>query len=182
MFTHQLPVEMTHAHCSQPLEQHQENKVPRLEATMLTYVLLVDDDEITRMTIGRMLEQQGYYVTTAPDGDMALELLAQHTFDIVITDIQLGYIDGFHILKVAKSLERPPSVVMITGNTSLDNAIKALRNGASDYFIKPCSREDLLMRLRIVAKQHESEILRVDIIRTVLQMADQVRAETFIRI
>jgi DNA-binding response OmpR family regulator len=152
-----------------------------MEYAMLTYLLLVEDDEKTRTTIGRLLEKQGYCVTTAHDGNAALEQLTKHYFDIVITDIHLGAIDGFHVLQCAKNQERPPSTIVLTGDTTLETAVKALRAGADDYLVKPCSSEELLMRLRTVAKKHETELVRMDVMRTVVQMADQLRMQPMVK-
>lgn len=146
---------------------------------MITYILLVEDDTATRMTIGRLLEQAGYCVTTAPDGEIAIQLIETHHFDVVLTDINLRYVDGFEVLRAAHQQERPASVVFISGNGRLDSVINAMRAGAIDYLIKPCKPADLLERIHIAARLHASKLVRIDAVRSIMRMAQQLRQEGF---
>jgi DNA-binding response OmpR family regulator len=143
---------------------------------MTTYILLVEDDDMTRRVLERLLQHEGYGVTTATDGEIALEYLANgHHFDIVITDIDLGDINGIQVLKTARQLERAPTVIVMTGDSSLDLIIEALRAGASDYMLKPCNSEEFLQRVAINVRNHAQELRRIDALRTIVRVADELR-------
>ncbi len=106
-------------------------------------LLVVDDEESVAVTIGAILEMDGYHVETATSGVEALEKLQDEQFDLVLTDLRLDDADGLTI--VAEVCRRQPDTVSIilTGYASMESAIKALREGAYDYLIKPCDVDEL---------------------------------------
>ncbi len=83
-------------------------------------------------------------MTQAANGETALDLLEQQRFVVVLTDIILGDIDGIEVLHVARLQHPPPEVIILTGHGSLDSSIAALRKGALDYLLKPCSTDELI--------------------------------------
>ena len=107
-------------------------------------ILVVDDDEAVRWTIGAVLSDDGYTVTLAASGTEALAALRQSEFDVVLTDLRLGDMDGLHVLEAVRTSTPDTVTLMLTGHASLESAIGALRNGAYDYLSKPCPPEDLL--------------------------------------
>ena len=115
--------------------------------SQLPNILLVDDDPFILKTIGRSLEGKGYRVTTADSGEKAIDLLHKSTFDIVITDLIMGNIDGFQVLKTGKGLKSEIIVIILTGYSDVTLAIDALRLGADDYLLKPCEPEEMYFRL-----------------------------------
>lgn len=110
-------------------------------------VLLVDDEDVIRAVLSRELRLKNYNVQTAADGREALRLLQSHRFDAVITDLDMPNVDGISVLKSAKKLPLPISVLILTGYGDLGSAIDALRLGADDYIIKPCDVDQLAHRL-----------------------------------
>jgi DNA-binding response OmpR family regulator len=141
-------------------------------------LLLVDDDRYTRTLLSDFLQSNGYAVTTAADGDEAIRLLESSAFDLVVTDIQLGSgTSGLDVLRIARNGERPPAVVMMTGDHALETAILALRNGAYDYILKPCNPDELLERLQEAEKRRSSELVQLDAIRTIVQIASQFEGQ-----
>ena len=106
-------------------------------------LLVVDDEESVAVTMGAILEMEGYAVSISTSGADALRKLREHEFDLVLTDLQLQDYDGLSI--VAEVCRRQPETVSIilTGYASLESAIKALRQGAYDYLIKPCDVDEL---------------------------------------
>ena len=115
--------------------------------SQLPNILLVDDDPFILKTIGRSLEGKGYRVTTADSGEKAIELLNKSTFGIVITDLIMGNIDGFQVLKTGKGMKSEIIVIILTGYSDVTLAIDALRLGADDYLLKPCEPEEMYFRL-----------------------------------
>ena len=110
-------------------------------------VLVVDDYAHIRQMLYEVLKDQGYHITTAPDGEVALEILSSHNFDLVITDLNMGQVNGIEVLKKAKSLSPQPRVIIATGNPDVTYAIEALRCKADDYLLKPFRIADLLDRI-----------------------------------
>ena len=110
-------------------------------------ILLVDDDPYILEGIGADLESQGFDLTEASSGDSALELLAQNSFDLVITDLVMENVDGIQVLKEAKTLNPDTMVILLTGYGNMTSAIEALRHEADDYLLKPCESAELLHRI-----------------------------------
>jgi two-component system OmpR family response regulator len=130
-------------------------------ATNTGQILLVEDDLNALTLLAEALSAAGHHVTTASDGETALELLMPMSgraqpFDIVVTDMRMRAVDGIEVLRVARAQTDPPLVILLTGFATLDTALCAFRNGAYDYLLKPCSPPDLLESIAS-ALQHRSE-------------------------
>jgi signal transduction histidine kinase len=106
-------------------------------------LLIVDDEESVLVTMKAILEMDGYTVTTTPKGVEAFELLREHQFDLVMTDLRLDDADGLAVLAEVRRQSPETVTIMLTGYASLDSAVKALREGAYDYLTKPCDVEEL---------------------------------------
>jgi DNA-binding response OmpR family regulator len=110
-------------------------------------ILLVDDDPFILTGIGKDLESSGYDVTPAESGERALELMENGHFDMVITDLVMGRIDGIEVLKTAKAKNPQTMVLILTGYGDMASAIDALRLDADDYLLKPCEPEEMKLRV-----------------------------------
>ena len=106
-------------------------------------LLVVDDDESVLLTLQAILQMEGYAVEARARGLEAIELLNQRTFDLVLTDLRLDDTDGITILAEIRRTSPETVAIMLTGYASLETAIKALREGAYDYLVKPCDVEEL---------------------------------------
>jgi two-component system, NtrC family, response regulator AtoC len=122
-------------------------------------VLLVDDEEYCRSTTERILTEEGYEVTVAVDGEQALGILAEQSFELVLCDVRLPRLDGWGFLARLSDRKNPPVVIMMSAFGDPDTALKMMKNGAYDYISKPFTREDVLLTLR---KAEERERLRRD--------------------
>lgn len=109
----------------------------------LMRLLLVDDDGVNRYTIGKALQRVGYLVAEADSGEAALERYDRSDFDLVISEVELPDIGGIEVLKGIKAQSPDAVVILMTEQASVETAIQALRFGAHDYLIKPCSSEDI---------------------------------------
>ena len=106
--------------------------------------ILVTDDELnTLKTLSANLEDMGYRVATATNGQEALALIRKRGFNIVIADIKLPDISGLEILETAKELNPETAVIMITGHASLETAVNAINEGAYAYILKPVAMSEL---------------------------------------
>jgi len=111
--------------------------------------ILVTDDELnTLKTLSANLEDMGYRVDTATNGQEALELIRKRGFNIIIADIKLPDISGLEILETAKELNPETAVIMITGHASLETAVNAINEGAYAYILKPVAMSELETTLK----------------------------------
>jgi len=118
-------------------------------------LLVVDDEESVAITMGAILEMDGYDVDTVTNGSAALARLRRETFDLVLTDLRLDDMDGLTIIGEVQRLSPDTVSIILTGYASLESAIKALREGAYDYLIKPCDVEELrLVVARGLERRH----------------------------
>lgn len=120
---------------------------------MSANVLIVDDEEGIRTSLGAYLSLEGYTVEVAEDGYKALEKLRLSKFNIVLLDINMPGMDGLETLKAVKALDFSIQVIMITAYSTFDKTMKSLEYGASDYILKPF--EDLKEILHLVKLSEE---------------------------
>ncbi|MBI5044002.1 MAG: sigma-54-dependent Fis family transcriptional regulator [Nitrospirae bacterium] len=117
-------------------------------------ILLIEDDEILRITVYDALVKKGWEVTTAADGYEASDLIKKNDYDIVVCDIRLPRKNGIELLQEVKKLYPETEVIMMTAYGKVEDAVSAMRLGAYDYITKPFSIEDLIMRIeKIVSHQ-----------------------------
>jgi len=119
-------------------------------------ILLVDDDENILKMNYVLLESKGYEVITVGCGENALEALENEDFDLIITDLIMGKVNGLAVLKKAKELKPDRTVIIITGSRNVKHAIEAIRLDADDYLLKPFRAEDLLARISSCLKREAS--------------------------
>jgi two-component system, NtrC family, response regulator HydG len=110
-------------------------------------VLIVDDDEAHAEALADGLEIDGYRCTVVHSGQAAVDLLAEQSFDAVLTDLVMPDLSGIDVLKAAGRLQPDCAVLLITGHESLRTAVDALRHGAADYLAKPVDLSELRTRL-----------------------------------
>src|SRR4030088_2705061 len=106
-------------------------------------VLIVDDEESVTITMAAILEMDGYSVATALRGSDALKQIEAEEFDLVLTDLRLDDFDGMDVLAAARRRSRETVGIVLTGYASMESAVKALREGAYDYMLKPADVEEL---------------------------------------
>jgi DNA-binding response OmpR family regulator len=150
---------------------------------MSAAILLVEDDHDMREVIARVLERTGYDVTQAANGEQAIGLLTRTDperpiYDVVLTDIVMGNIDGVEVANVARTLPEPPEVILLTGYATLDTAIAAVRAGVFDYLQKPCQMNLLRERLDAAITRRETRLQQArasDALQRVAETINQVR-------
>jgi len=139
-------------------------------------ILVVDDEEYIRSMIGATLERQGFDVQCASSGHQALEMLALHTFDLVLTDIVMQDGNGITLLERVQGQQPQLPVVMVSAIHDISVAIDSMRRGAYDYLLKPFEREHLLNTVRR-ALSHRQELQKSHSYQQNLEQVVRARTE-----
>jgi len=121
-------------------------------------LLVVDDNKVNRLLLGRSLEQQGHSVEMAENGRLALEMLHSKPFDLVLLDIEMPEMDGYQVLeKVTSDLKlRDIPIIMTSSLEALDSVVKCIEMGAEDYLTKPVN--PVLLKARIGASLEKKRL------------------------
>jgi YesN/AraC family two-component response regulator len=112
-------------------------------------ILLVDDEQIILSSLSRELtsDHLNFKVKVAGNGELAIAMINEEFFDLVLTDLVMPGLDGFQVLKAAKRKDALTKVIILTGYADLQSAIDALRLGADDFLQKPFETDELLFRM-----------------------------------
>jgi DNA-binding response OmpR family regulator len=138
------------------------------------HILVVDDEDTLRHFLRLTLQDQGYQVTDAADGQTAFKLINNNSFDIALVDLRLTDMDGLDIVRRLRQVTPQTSVIILTAYASLDSSIEALRQGAHDYLIKPFETADLLASVAdgIARQSVQQPHIAGSETRTVLELKD----------
>jgi DNA-binding response OmpR family regulator len=115
-------------------------------------ILVVEDEASIQEIISLYLRRAGYKVKAVGDGQQALEILDQQTFDLVILDLMLPHVDGWEITRQLRASSDIP-IIMLTARREESDRIAGLEMGADDYVIKPFSPQELVSRVRAVMRR-----------------------------
>ena len=118
-------------------------------------IMIVEDEEMMRSILRRLLEDSGYDVVTADSAESALAAFGENEIAVTVTDIKMSGMDGLELLDRLKATDVDALVVIMTAYSSVDSAIAALRKGAYDYITKPFVNEDLLQTVKNAIQQRE---------------------------
>jgi ATP-dependent Lon protease len=111
-------------------------------------ILVVDDEKITRQNLEHVFKKDGYHVNTASDGQEALDFLGKSAFDVIVTDLKMGKVDGMTVLENAKAVNPSTEVIIITGYATVSTAIEAMKKGSYHYLTKPLKLNEIRSTLQ----------------------------------
>lgn len=111
-------------------------------------ILLVEDQQNPRKALFILLKKQGYTVHEAPNGQIALDKLKSHFFDLVITDLKMEPVNGMQLLKETKKCYPKTEVIVITAYGSIENGVEAMKLKAYDYITKPFNNDEFLILVK----------------------------------
>jgi DNA-binding response OmpR family regulator len=107
-------------------------------------MLCVDDNDDLRDNLAQQFINEDFDVDKASDGAMALDLIKENNYDIVLLDLKMPRMDGLSVLKEMRKIKKNPHVIMLTGVDDVPTAIESVKLGARDYIQKPYDPEELL--------------------------------------
>jgi two-component system KDP operon response regulator KdpE len=115
-------------------------------------ILVVEDDRALRTVLVGALQSGGFEVEQAVDGSAGVQALKAKSFEVVLLDIGLPFVDGWHVLSTLEG-RRVPSVIVISARGDQADKVRALDMGADDYLAKPFGSDELLARIRAVLRR-----------------------------
>ena len=115
-------------------------------------ILLVEDDKTIRDAVAAYLEREGYWVTPAEDGQVALDAFAKHRFDLVVLDLMLPKVSGEEVCRQMRNASDVP-IIMLPAKGEEEDRIAGLELGADDYLVKPFSPRELVARVRALLRR-----------------------------
>jgi len=107
-------------------------------------ILIVDDEEVVRLSHLRSLASSGWNAQVAEDGNEALIAMEEHPYDVILLDLRMPDLDGMEVLKTIKQRWPDSEVVVITGYPTIDSAKEAVRLGAHNYLAKPVGPNEVI--------------------------------------
>ncbi len=121
-------------------------------------MLIVDDNRVNRLLLTHALEQNGHRVSTAENGKIAMEMLREKSYDVILLDIDMPVMNGFEVLEALLSDNelRDLPVVMTSASDELDRVVKCIEMGAEDYLVKPLN--PILLRARVNASLEKKRL------------------------
>ena len=124
----------------------------------LARVLLVDDQKNMRTTTAMVLTQEGYDVSEAESGEIALQMLLSQRYDVVLTDLKMTPLDGFAVLRGTIEISAHTQVIVMTGYGTVESAVAAMTMGACDYLPKPFTPQELVVRMQRACERRRLEV------------------------
>jgi DNA-binding response OmpR family regulator len=115
---------------------------------MKSNILVVDDEPVARQSLTDILKLEGYNVSSAPNGQAAVEYVRTHPIDLMIVDLRMPGMDGLEVVQVINQISPETEVILLTAFGSTETAIQALRLRIHDYLLKPASPAQVLASVK----------------------------------
>lgn len=118
-------------------------------------ILVVDDEMVIGDACRLVLSESGHSVTHCLTGEEGLREIQHSPYDLILLDMKLPDIDGTRVLEFIREKKVPTQVIVMTGYSTLSNAVEAMKLGAADYLSKPFSEDELLQVIRQLFAERE---------------------------
>lgn len=142
------------------------------------HLLIVDDERTTRLSLSEIFALRGATVATAANGQEALELIAKDDFDLIVLDIKMPGISGLQVLESVQQTSPNTIVVMLTAHATVDSAIRALRQGAFDYILKPAQPRMIIEVVERGLAKRQEHLRRQNLVGLMEQTVEAFKAGT----
>ncbi len=120
-------------------------------------ILVVEDEKKVSSFIKRGLEEEKYEVETAGDGEEALKMLSEGSFDLVVLDVMLPKKDGLSVAREMRAGRISTPIMMLTAKDTVEDIVAGLESGSDDYLTKPFAFTELLARVRALLRRSEMD-------------------------
>ncbi len=121
-------------------------------------ILLVEDHDDLAATIGGYMENSGFAMDYAADGSIALNLLEEHHYDLIVLDLMMPKVDGIKVCKRLRDRGDSTPILMLTARDSLDDKLEGFDSGADDYLVKPFEMDELIARASALIRRARGEV------------------------
>jgi len=135
-----------------------------VEQGQAAHIMVVDDEAVARVSLAEILRLEGYQIATAASGEEALSLLSKsEPFDLMVLDLKMPGMDGLEVTEAVHKQSPGTVVILLTAFATLETAIQAIKRGAHDYLLKPCSVPEILESVRggLAKRQQEQQRQRL---------------------
>jgi DNA-binding response OmpR family regulator len=140
------------------------------------HILIVDDEAPLRQTMARVLQRAGFSATTVASAQEGLSLLETQTVDMMYLDIRMPDMNGLEMLKIVHAKYPELPVILFTAQPDLNSAVSALRQGATDYLMKPLKPQTLTERTQAILTRREKEKRKREIQAQIQALQSELRA------
>ncbi len=142
-------------------------------------ILVIEDDKKMRDGLVEILTDEGYNVESAENGQVGLEKIKKKEFDVILTDLIMPVMGGMEVLMEIKHIKPGANVIIITAFGTIENAVDAIKAGASDYITKPFKIDEVQTKIRMVIAMEEinkyPQLLESDLIKAI---SNPIRKDT----
>ncbi|MCA1597051.1 MAG: response regulator transcription factor [Chloroflexi bacterium] len=128
-------------------------------------LLVVEDDGAIVSVIRRTLQEEGFVVESAADGQIGLRMASEENYDVIILDLMLPHVDGWQVCDRLRARKITTPLLMLTARDALADRVRGLESGADDYLCKPFELEELIARVRALIrrdKTHRGRVIRIE--------------------
>lgn len=141
-------------------------------------ILVVEDDPKMREGLVELLKSEGYNVNSAENGQTGIDAIQKKEYDVVLTDLIMPIIGGMDVLKEAKKNSSKTQVILITAYATIENAVEAVKSGASEYITKPFKVNEVKTKIRkVIAEAEFEEGLQLIDSKMIKAMSNQIRRD-----
>lgn len=140
-------------------------------------ILIIEDEKEIRDGLAEILKEDGYVVDSAENGQMGLDKIKKSCFDVVVVDLVMPVVGGMEVLRETKRIKPQISVILITAYATIDNAVEAMKAGASDYITKPFRIDDVQIKIRKVIAEAEFEKFQLFDSGLIKAISNQIRKD-----
>lgn len=126
-----------------------------------TSILVVEDDPAVRDALERALGFEGYIVETARDGGIALSMVREKSYDLILLDVMMPHVDGIETCRRIRASGDAIPILMLTAKTAVGDRVEGLDAGADDYVAKPFALDELLARVRALLRRASGDVSSV---------------------
>jgi two-component system alkaline phosphatase synthesis response regulator PhoP len=142
------------------------------------HILIIDDEAVLRQTLVRILQQAGFQVTSAENGEQGLSFIQTTDFDLVFMDLRMPGMAGLEVLKIIHNSHPDLPVVLFTAQPDLTSAVEALRSGATDYLLKPLKPQVLIERAQSILASQQIEKRKREIVLQIEALQAELKSLT----